>query len=272
VKPIIAAFDWLLRTKLFLACCAVGLCISSEALINGSMPRPVSPLHALVFGSSLIVYNLAGILRRRNVPARRWKMLFFTLGIAMVVLSARWLAPSILELSAGLGLFSLAYSYPLLPLRQVRRLREIGWLKILVLAGVWTTSTSILPLMYWHRQLSSFPYEILMRFVLIFVLCFVFDMRDIRTDREQNIYTLPYVLGERYSYRLINACLGLFVVISVVQYARHPISGRLAAACTTAVVTRLIIEYLRRHPSERAYNGLVDGIMLLYAIFAALHI
>lgn len=275
MKLLTRFIDWLLLTRLFLACCAAGLCISSETLFNGSVPRFITPLHAFVFGSALVVYNLPALIKKRktakerNHPARLWAPLFFTAGIAILGMSAPWLDKNILLFSGILGLCSFAYSHPLLPFKQTRRLREIGWLKILVLTSVWTLSTTILPLAYWHKDFTQFPFEIVQRFILIFVLCFVFDMRDVHIDEAHHINTLPAIVGAQNYQRFINLSLTLFATFNLFQYARHPLHGRLVAAFGTIIVTKVIIDYLKKNPSERAYNGLVDGIMLLYAVFAA---
>jgi 1,4-dihydroxy-2-naphthoate octaprenyltransferase len=275
VKLLTRFIDWLLLTRLFLACCAAGLCISSETLFNGAVPPFITPLHALVFGSALVVYNLPGLLKKRKPvqenknKAHLWGPLFFTAGVAIIAVSAPWLDAKMLLWSGVLGLCSFAYSYPLLPFKNAKRLRDIGWLKILVLAGVWTISTAILPLLYWHKDISLFPFEIVQRFILIFVLCFVFDMRDLRIDEAEHINTLPAIVGERNCQRLINLSLSVFVAISLAQYFRYPLHGRLAAAFCTAIATKAIIDYLKKNPSERAYDGLVDGVMLLYAVCAA---
>ena len=60
----------------------------------------------------------------------------------------------------------------------------------------------------------------------------------------------------------------MFIIISIIQYTRYPLTGRLAGAIISAVVTRVVVSYLRTHPSDKAYLFLADGVMLVYAALA----
>jgi 4-hydroxybenzoate polyprenyltransferase len=280
VKVILRVIDWLLFTSLFTACCATGLCMATERLINGHPPRLTNPLHILVFGSTLLVYNSPRIFKKRyhreiytsRLPDRYrvWYFVFFALGFSMVILSLSWLSRQIFLACLVLGVLAFAYSLPLLPFRNKKRLRDFGWIKIFVLASVWTIVTSVLPILYWHKTLSLYPFEIVLRMVLIFTLCIVFDIRDMQADLNNNIHTLPQKVGIKNSYRLINITLCLFALLSVVQYMRFPVIERLAGALFTALITKLVVSYLQKHPTERAYLGLADGVMLLYALLVLL--
>ena len=177
-----------------------------------------------------------------------------------------------LQLSAiGLGIFAFAYFLPLLPFGDKKHLRDFGWVKISVLAGVWTMATSVLPILFWHKNISDFPFEILVRLVFIFTLCIIFDIRDMQADQVSNINTLPHKVGIRNSYRLINVTLLLLVALSVIQYARYQMPERFAGAILTVIFTWLVVRYLQKRPSERAYMLLADGVMLFYSVLVLLH-
>jgi 4-hydroxybenzoate polyprenyltransferase len=270
VKFFLRIIDVLLYTSLFTACCATGLCMATEKLINGAAPSLYSHLHPLVLGSTLLVYNAPRIFRKQATqkiqPLRVWYYFFFFAGFAMVIPGLYSLSWQIMIGCLVLGMFTFSYSLPLLPFKNKKRLREFGWLKISVLAGVWTIATSILPIVYHQKLVADFPFEILLRLVFIFTLCIVFDIRDMSTDMEQKIHTLPHKIGLHNSYLLMNITLALFVVLSGLQYVRYMHTFRLAGALITAMATWLVIAYLRRHPSDRAYLLLADGVMLLYAV------
>jgi len=248
--------------------------MATERLINSAIPPVVSHLHILVFGSSLLVYNTQHIIKwqqytyglHRNM--RGWYFLFFSTGMVMVIASLFWLSMEMLITCIVLSIFTFTYSWPLLPGK--RRLREYGWLKIMVLAGVWTIVTSILPLLYSSKHIIDYPFEILLRFVFVFTLCVIFDIRDMQTDSESHIDTLPNKVGIKNSYRLINSTLVLFVLLSVIQYYRYPVNGRLIGAVVTAMATTVVVRYIKKHPSGKAYLGLADGVMILYALLILL--
>ena len=185
----------------------------------------------------------------------------------MTVYGLIWLSPGMMVGCILLGTLTFAYSWPLLPLKNRKRIRDFGWLKIIVLASVWTIATSILPILTESKNIMDYPFEVLVRFAFIFTLCVVFDIRDMQKDLQNNIYTLPHKVGIRNSYLLINITLTLFAVLSIIQYFRYPSLGdRLAGALLTAIITWTVVLYLRKHPSERGYLGLADGVMLVYAL------
>jgi 1,4-dihydroxy-2-naphthoate octaprenyltransferase len=159
----------------------------------------------------------------------------------------------------------------MLPLKNKKSLREFGWVKIIILTAVWTIVTSVLPMLYHQVPLAAYPFEILLRFVFLFTLCVAFDIRDMQTDLEAGISTLPNLIGIKNSYRLMDIALVLFAVLSVVQYFRYPSAVRLGGELVAAIVTRLVIQYSKYHASDRVYLGLVDGMMLLYAALVLMH-
>jgi len=272
--------DWLLYTSLFAACCATGLCMATERLLTGDIPALPGPLHVLVFGSTLLVYNVHFIMKRSTPQLsdryswtqrfRFWHYVFSAAGFLLCAGAVFFLPAAILWCCALLALLSFAYSLPLLPFRNKKRLKDFGRLKIVVLTGVWTIVTSVLPMLYWQKHVSDYPLEILLRFLFMFTLCVAFDIRDMQTDLEADIYTLPNLIGLRNSYRVMNAALLLFALLSVVQYLRYPSLLRLGGELLTVACTRLAITYTREHPSDKAYLAYIDGMMLLYAFFLLL--
>jgi len=180
------------------------------------------------------------------------------------------LSPLVIGICGLLGLFAFSYFLPSLPHPEKKRLRDFGVLKILVLTAVWTAATAVLPMVYLGVSVANYPFEILLRFVLVFALCILFDIRDMETDSRKNIDTLPNRIGAAEAYRLVHTSLLLFILLSVVQYVRYPEAGRLVAAALTAIVTAIVAGYVRRHPGHKAFVAMTDGMMLLYAILVIL--
>lgn len=246
--------------------------MATERLVSDVQPSYLNPLLLLVFGSTLVVYNTPRLIPRpygrlrKSQQYRTWYIAFLVTGVVLSATALSQLSIQVWLAAAGLGVFAFAYYLPLLPFKNKKRLRDIGWLKIAVLAGVWTTATAILPIIYLQKNITAYPVEILLRFVFIFALCVVFDIRDMRTDLQNNIHTLPNKVGLRNSYRLINTALVLFAVLSIIQYTRYPLQARVAGALLTALITWLVVYYIRRQPSDRAYLLLADGVMFFYAL------
>lgn len=272
--------DWVLYTSVFAALCSTGMCMATERLLINAIAPLFTPLHALVFGSTLVVYNVHYTIKRSRPGTsdrfawternRYWHYIFFISGTVLSLGSLFWLSWKILLGCVVLAFLSFAYSLPLLPFTNKRRIRDFGWVKITVLTGVWTIVTSVLPILYWDKQLVDYPFEILIRFVFMFTLCVAFDIRDMQTDLDAEIFTLPNLIGLKNSYRLMNGTIFLFVVLSLVQFYRYSSSSRLVAEVVTAVVTKLAIEYTKKYPSDKAYLGFVDGMMLFYSVLVLL--
>lgn len=174
------------------------------------------------------------------------------------------LGSNILLLCGILGVFAFSYFLPSLPRR--RRLRDYGILKILVLTAVWTVATAVLPIVYTGVSITHYPFELLLRFVFVFALCVLFDIRDMELDSSRNIRTLPNRIGMKSAYNLVYISLVIFVALSVLQHMRYPHLGRLIAAVITAIVTALVTEYVRRHPGHKAFVAMTDGMMLFYSV------
>lgn len=247
--------------------------MATEKLLIDRVPPLITPLHILVFCSTLLVYNVHYVIKKsspevsdRFAWSQHYKFyhyLLITTGMVGCIYSVFVLPYKILLGCVVLGILSFAYSLPLLPFKNKKRLKDFGRVKILVLTLVWTIVTSVLPILNMGMSIADFPYEILIRFVFMFTLCIAFDIRDMQTDKGADIYTLPNIIGLKNSYRLMDAFMVLFVVFCCIQFVRYRHEWRLVAEVITIICTKAAIEYTRRYPSDKAYLGLVDGMMLL---------
>lgn len=250
--------------------------MGTERLLLNEIPALYSSLHLLVFCSTLLVYNVHYLIKKStpeisdrfgwSLHHRLWHYLFMSIGAAGCLFAVWHLPVSILYSCVLLALLSFSYSIPLLPFKNKKRLKDFGWIKILVLTSVWTIVTSVLPMLYHSKEIANYPYEILIRFVFMFTLCVAFDIRDMQTDLEAGIATLPNLIGIKGSYHVMTVSMILFIIMSIIQYMRYPIGDRLIAELLVAIAVKLTIDYARRHPSDKVYLGLVDGMMLLYAL------
>jgi 4-hydroxybenzoate polyprenyltransferase len=250
--------------------------MATESLIAGYVLPVMSDLHLLVAGSTLVVYNIPGLVprsygeKRELPPFFLWRIGFAALGVLLAGITAIRLPGAMLGYAGILGITAFAYFLPLLPIPQKKRLRDYGILKILVLTTVWTLATTLLPALYINHPLTNYPFEILLRFAFVFALCVLFDLRDMQTDKLRNINTVPNKIGINNSYRLVYGSLLLFILLSVVQYYRFHVPGRLIASVVTTVATVGVAAFARRNPGHGTFVLLTDGMMLLYATLVLL--
>src|SRR5690606_14002425 len=88
---------------------------------------------------------------------------------------------------ALLGCIAVLYSFPFLPFGKKRRIKDYGFLKIITLALLWTLVTVWFPANRWEIDHGLFTLVLAKRFVFMFVLCLMFDVRDIPIDSKEHI-------------------------------------------------------------------------------------
>lgn len=268
---------WILYTSCFAALCALGLCMATEQLLLGQKPPIVSALHGFVAANTLCIYNLhyyikkipPGISDRADWSARRrWiHPALIVAGAGLSFFCLFYLPLRVVAVSIGLGLLSLGYSLPVLPFPQKKRLKDWGILKLILLSAVWTCVTVLMPMFYYNKSFYAYEVEFLLRFVFMLPLCIAFDIRDMETDKENSIYTLPNAIGLNSSYRLMDVCLVVFCGLAVWQYFRYPVAVRLAGGFLIVILTKLVLVLSRKLRSDIFYLLAVDGMMLVYAAF-----
>lgn len=274
---------WILYSSVFAGLCAVGLSMATERLLLAeSTPGGfgglawVTPLHLFVFANTLLIYNLHYGIKRLPVgisDRADWSARHRAVHLWLIILSACTSAACLFFLNDGivlaslfLGILSLAYSLPVLPLIEKKRLKDFGLLKLFLLCFVWACVTTWLPMIQWGREFKNYEVEFLLRFTLMIPLCIAFDIRDMRIDRENRIFTLPNVIGLSNAYRLINLSILACIALAIWQYARYPIPHRLIGAVAIALLIKVIIHYSKRYKSDRYHLLAVDGVMMLYAL------
>ena len=99
----------------------------------------------------------------------------------------------------------------------------------------------------------------------MFVLCLLFDIRDIEIDRRENINTIPVLLGKRESYFLAYIVLVVFIILSVLQFFYYDDKGVLIAMLLSALITFYTAELSKKTNSDFVYLAGIDGMMLLQA-------
>lgn len=164
-----------------------------------------------------------------------------------------------------LGVIAFLYSYPALPFGKKRRIKEYGLLKILTLALLWTLVTVWFPVSNMVVDKTLYLVIFCERFVFMFVLCLLFDIRDIEIDMKETIRTLPVILGRYTSYKLAILALFLFLLIVFSHFLYSGETAVFAALALSAITTFVAIDYSRRNNSDFLYLAGIDGMMLIQA-------
>lgn len=268
---------WLLYTSVFAGCCVVSLCLATEYLL-GIQVQLFTPFHLFLWSGTLVIYNLHHLFstslpthsdRAHWIESHRvWPKIVTLTGIICCLACLPFLHLQVILPSILLACIALSYTLPLLPGRK--QLRNHGWIKIISLTLVWTLVTSLLPILQYGFSPASYPFELIIRFLFIFTLCMAFDIRDMHIDNQQGIFTLPGKIGIAQCYRLIQLCLILLVVFSLMQYFHYGNIERLYINLFIALLSFPVIQYCIKHPSDKNFLGLTDGMMFLYGMLTVL--
>jgi 4-hydroxybenzoate polyprenyltransferase len=97
----------------------------------------------------------------------------------------------------------------------------------------------------------------------MFILCLLFDIRDINIDRAENIKTLPVILGKQRSYAVAQFGLLLFFILSVIHFILYGEKGVLIALSISTLATFFAIKLTKRSGTDLVYLAGIDGMMLL---------
>jgi 4-hydroxybenzoate polyprenyltransferase len=274
--------DFFLFSNFFIAICATAL-VWETYLLNG-MPISVR-LGVMAFFATLFVYNADSLLpykfnqdvpltpRMAWVQKNRLVLMAIAATSAMCVFTLYWTAAFELSFWFMLHLAVVAglYSIPVLPDREgFIPLRDVPFLKVFLIAYVWSAITVQLPQMEAGRDLFATDSLILFvrRFLFIFALTLVFDIRDMHKDKLTGTVTFPGQWGVQRTKRLALLALLLFAVLLPASINWEV---RLALGLS-AVAAAWVVWNAYEGRSYYYYLILADGMMLLQFLLVWLFI
>ena len=250
------------------------MCIETNLLLH--LPLNNAGFYSFVVGATLVQYNLHYLAKKTALPdsmrfqwskknAHTHKVL---VGAGLILIIAGLFSFQLHHFIFLflLGIITILYSLPVLPFTNRKRLKDFGILKIFTLVMLWTLVTVWFPISQAYYTDISFLLIFLRRFIFIFVLCLVFDIRDTEIDSRDNRKTIPVIIGIRKAYIICYILLAVFALISLIQYLKIADIGQLNAMVISMAATFLTIEYTKKNKSDIAYLACIDGMMLLQAV------
>ena len=153
----------------------------------------------------------------------------------------------------------------ILPVFKGKRLRDVAYIKIFVLAAVWSWLTVIIPVKFLQLPVDNVIIILFTeRVFFIFAITIPFDIRDIHTDRSTRLVTLITKLGMDYSKYLAIAFLILALILDsyLMKVEFITIYTLLGFIITYTICISLI---LRSSPQrdDQYFTGWIDGTMIL---------
>lgn len=260
--------------SIFISLCAVAMCVETNLLLGIRLNH--FSFYLFVFGATLVQYNLHYLFKTTavaNSARLAWSLKNKTIHRVLIAIGTVLIIYSLFSFHLHhfiilllFGAIALLYSFPFLPFANKKRIKDYGLVKIITLALLWTLVTVWFPADQTNFSGISFQLIFLRRFIFMFILCLLFDIRDTEVDRQQNIATLSVKLGVKRSYLLCYFLLLIFIILSVIQFIYLPDEIQLAAMLISAAATAITIEYSKRNNSDVVYLACIDGMMLLQAL------
>ncbi len=233
---------------------------------------------ALIFATALLFYNLDRLLDSyiQPIPDPKaqsyvlhpsFKLLLLVTALAVGILLYQ--APAIVKLVSCGGLLPLIYGMPLLPWKKEQnwrwsRLKDIPGSKAWIVAGIITYALVAVPLAY-----AVVAFNQSAALITVFLLIFtgtnshLFDVRDLKSDQEKGVRTLPLIVGVRGN-RLIWTGFNLsFLVLLVWLWGSGWNIPALEIILLVLIVNLTFIWLLSAETPRNIYNIALDGCLFL---------
>ena len=164
-----------------------------------------------------------------------------------------WLIPG--------GSIGAAYVIPFLAGKK--RLRDLGWGKILMIGWSWGWLTSFIPLWYFAEvPLQMAIVNALERMIFIIVLTIPFEVRDLQVDQSIGLITMPEKLGRKKTYRItVMFCVLIILLSGIISFHYINPPYPIAMALSSLVVLPLL-KYSYSIADDFYFAGLIDGLMI----------
>lgn len=274
-----SVLDLLLFSNAFMALCAVAQALVTFQLIGS---KPVYTVVALLFTSTLGIYNFCVLVAKRENPEKshliyvRWFYQHYRLMVTITIVCILSLIPLFFLISTEsrlllifLAIISFAYGIPIFTIGDQKfGLRNIPGLKPFLITVVWTLSTVLLPVLEaqdLHRTVISMHDTTLLiakRFMFIAALTIPFDIRDIFEDRKSGLKTIPVVIGEKGAYLFCQLLLAGYIVL-LFFFRNNGFSLDFLALTITALLMGWLIFKSKWEKDVYYYFFYMDGVLIL---------
>ncbi len=277
-------FSALVHSNLLIALSAVALALETQVQL-GLKPH-AHPYLFLIFFATLFEYNLHRLITLIFVPEAlqdekyAWlkehkrvflfMVVFSVIGFGFTLSQAK---KEVLLTLAPLAAIALLYSTPVWHLgKRLFRLREIPYLKIFLIALVWSGVTVLLPVIHTGKPWNPNQITMLLaeRFFFILAITVPFDIRDLDADQKADLKTLPMLFKKSNPLVISYLSLVVFGLIAVFHYFGMGKNYIAVALLFSALTTTwfLVNKNIRALPLY--HQGILDGTLWLQGMLVLL--
>ena len=231
---------------------------------------------ALIFFTALIPYNLDRIFDSyvQQIPDSREQLFFRQPFVWLVLLVAiagtvylLYTAPVAVRYASIAGVIPLLYGTPIFPWKREQwqwyRLKDIPGAKAWIVGAVLTYAAVALPFAYTGAKFDyAAVVTTLFLFVFIVTNSHTFDFRDLESDRQKGVITLPIAIGVRGA-KILLAVMNLAALL-LIFFAWQDNILAYRPEMAIALGVNLIYVYLVRETSPRwIYGILIEGCLFI---------
>ncbi len=270
-------FNFFIFSSLYIAGCAVLMVYQTNHLLRLQYDALVCYL--FVFFSTICSYNFHWYLTP-NTPTEQLRvtwtqqhkklhMVLYMIGLIGAGAGAVYFLQHWFWLG-GAVVLTFLYSAPKIPYYPFTLLRRIAVGKTIFLAFVWMYVTTFLPIIFsgkswdWAATLLCCS-----RFFLIYPICIIFDFRDRISDKKEGIRSLITYFSEQGINRIFYFTLLLFAGTTAGLYFTGFSIQTVVFLLIPGVITCFLYGYSKKHFSDYLYYFVLDGLMMLSALFTS---
>ncbi len=156
-----------------------------------------------------------------------------------------------------------------------RSLRNMGWIKPFALGWVWAGMCYYFPIACYNLQTEPRAYLILPHLLLFFdnfifisILCILFDIKDIESDKKKKLQTFPISLGiSRTVYYIVLPLVLCSWLLRMDFVFSHLYTKQMVVLQSLPYILLLLVTYsLFKKKSLLYWLFVVDGLMIVKAV------
>jgi 4-hydroxybenzoate polyprenyltransferase len=271
----------LLKSQLIVALCALAL--GTETYMVTGL-KPAANELGLIFFATLLIYNIAQLrfnLSKRVMGKMKISLTGNRLNILLSIISLLFSLSLLITVNHGAQLVFIltsaaAITY-VMPFSykgdRLKGMREIPVLKNILLSAVWALGTVAVPLAF-HNSFEITDdvwWMMARRFLFVYSLTVIFDIRDKKYDRELGILTLPMVVGIKNTKLLAVLALVAFIIITLFDSGLDniPLMHYRESLILSAVITIMLVAIADLNKKNSYYIVVVDGSMIIQFLIVA---
>jgi 4-hydroxybenzoate polyprenyltransferase len=245
-------------THLLLAAAAAAMVFQTDLLLS----LKVDPIYIIViFLSAFFVYRLSYLgLKFEKRNRNQYIQLFI-----LLILIFTGLSFTAKREVAGLAVMFVCCLLYFTELQKWKGIRSIPFIKSAWVAFVWSIVTAWIPLGYSLERHHLL--HLAERFLFMAAICIIYNLRDLKTDKDSGLVTMPMKIGVRGS---INLAVTMLLIDFVIVLIREHSGAMQYALLLSIIYTAAVVLFAREDGKWNYYTFGIDGCMIVQTIMVSI--